>query len=102
MSDLVKQIMALVGLVGVVFSVYFYIDGTYAEKTHLAAVEQRVTLNELYGLLRSAQENLYFYRDQKRKYPEDEEVESRLKEAEEEVTHLKDRIENLKEKRDEI
>jgi len=100
-GDFLKNTATLVGLMGVLFSVYFFVDGTYAEKTELVAVSQRVTFNELYQLLRSAQENLHFYRQQHRKYPIDPKVEGKLEKAEEEVKDLKDRIKNLKEKKDE-
>lgn len=86
------------GLVGI--SSYF--DNRYAIAAEvdkkIEKVENRLTLAELKQLHRTAQEEVFFYRDQARKYPEDEELKLKLKEAEETAIDLKKQIKELEKK----
>lgn len=100
MDNLLKNIAIIVSLVGTAFGAYFFVDGNYAEKMELAAVTQRVTLVELLRNLRDAEEEMYFYRKQHRKHPDDPDLKRKLEESEEEVKNLKDRVKKLKEKKD--
>jgi len=79
-----------------VFSFVFYIDGRYAHATTVQKLEKRVELNELRDLYKTALDNQYFYRDQLRKYPLDEDLKSKLNEAETEVKDLKQLITAVK------
>jgi len=86
-----KAAIATVALLfSTVFSSFFYIEGRFAKADDLKKVEIRLEINELQTLYKTALENLYFYRDQSRKYPEDTKLKEKLTEAEEEVKDLKD------------
>ena len=100
MGEWMKALAVLLGIIGTCFGGYFYIDKTYAERTQVHKLELRVTANELDDLLRRAQENMYFYREQLRKYPNDVDIIKRLKEAEEEVKELRERLKNLRKRGD--
>jgi hypothetical protein len=86
------------GLVGI--NTYF--DGKYAQAAEvekkIEKVETRLTITELKQLYRTAQEEVFFYRDQVRKYPVDLDLKLKLKEAEETVTDLKKQIKELEKK----
>jgi len=86
------------GLVGI--STYF--DDRYAMAAEvekkIEAVETRLTLAELKQLYRTAQEELFFYRDQVRKYQDDLDLKLKLKEAEDTVADLKNQIKELEKK----
>ena len=86
------------GLVGI----NSHFDSRYAMAAEvekkIEAVENRLTLAELKQLYRTAQEEVFFYRDQVRKYPVDLDLKLKLKEAEETVTDLKKQIKELEKK----
>jgi len=86
------------GLVGI----NSYFDNRYAQAAEvekkIEKVENRLTLAELRQLARTAQEEVFFYRDQVRKYPVDLDLKLKLKEAEETVTDLKKQIKELEKK----
>jgi len=98
MNDLIKNISSLMGLIAVVFGVFFFNENRYTSVTEHVKLEQRVSLNELESLLRDALENMYFYRKLLRDAPLDEELKQKVKEAEEEVANLKEQIKELKKK----
>ncbi len=100
MGDFLKSLAVILGIVGTCFGAYFFIDRTYAEKSQLVSLELRVVTNELHDLLRRAQADMYFYKEQLRKFPNDVDVIKRLKNAEAQVEELRDRIKNLKKKGD--
>jgi hypothetical protein len=86
------------GLVGI--NTYF--DSKYAQAAEvekkIEKVETRLTIAELKQLYRTAQEEVFFYRDQMRKYPGDLELKLKLKEAEETAADLKKQIQELEKK----
>jgi len=83
-------------LVSTVITGFFYIEERFAKADDLKKVEIRLEINELQTLYKTALENLYFYRDQSRKYPNDEKLGEKLVEAEEEVKDLKDLLKMAK------
>lgn len=64
-------------------------------------LEDRLTLNELKDLLKDALDEMYYWRKQARKYPDDIEIADKLEDAEENVKDLKERIKKLQEEEDE-
>ena len=86
------------GLVGI----NSHFDSRYAQATEvdqkIQKVENRLTLAELRQLTRAAQEEVFFYRDQMKKYPRDQDVKDKLKEAEETLADLKKQIKDLEKK----
>ena len=88
-------ITALAGAVGVVYGSITFVDSRYALAEDVQELENRITVTELKDLLHKSLENLYFYRSQLSKYPDDTEVKKRLKEAQEEVDSIKKRIDKL-------
>lgn len=97
LRNIALTVTALVAASGAIFGTHSYLDGRYALAAEHEKLEKRVTLSELEDLLRSSLENLHFYRDQSRKYPTDEDIKAKLKEAEEEVKDLKEAIKKEKE-----
>jgi len=92
-------IISISAALGVIWGMIGFVDGRYAHATYVQSVENRVTLNELKQLYRDALENLYFYRGQVRKYPEDVELQRRLADAEKEVKDIKAQIDQLTKKK---
>ena len=94
---------AMIGLLVLVISSlaggFLYLDERFALAADVVKLEQRVSLNELSALYKTALENLYFYRSQNRKYPDDEDLKTKLKESEGEVKDLKTLITTLKKKK---
>ena len=95
MSTMVKYLLSLAAVVSMVFSVFFFVENRYASKEDYVKLEKRLSLNELQQLLKDALENMYFYRKLARENPEDREISRKLIVAEEEVSRLKKRIEEL-------
>lgn len=92
MTDLVKKITAMCGLIAIVFTAFFFLETRHAPmKSHLT-LENRVNVQELRRLLREAESEMYYYRDLSRKYPNDQQIKDRLREVEERVRDLKKRI----------
>jgi hypothetical protein len=91
-------ITALSAAGGVIYGAVNFVDSRYALAEDVQKLEERLTLAELKDLLHKALENLYFYKSQIRKYPEDEELKERLKEAQAEVDSIKKRIEAIEKK----
>lgn len=103
--DGAKVVTSLAAFLGIVFGAINYVDSVALTAVkpiadRVTTLEERLTLNELNDLLRRALENLYFYRDQVRKYPGDQDLQDRLFEARKEVEDLKGRIKNLEEQGD--
>lgn len=92
MLETVKKIAAIFGLVSVIFGAFFFLEARHAPMDAYVALEKRVTLQELRRLLREAEEELYHYKSLARKYPDDEEIKRKVKEAQERVDELKERI----------
>lgn len=88
---------ALAAVLGTTFASLAWVDTRYAKASKVEALEKRVSLNELKVQLRAAQEELIFWRQQARKYPDDSDVKDSLKEAEETVAELKKKINEYKE-----
>lgn len=91
-------VTALAGAAGTVYGVQSFFDDRYASKEEVQEVKKRLTLQELKNLLKEALEEMYFWRQQSRKYPEDEEIKKRLKESEEHVADIKKQINDLEKK----
>lgn len=83
-------------LFSTVITSFFYIEERFAKADDLKKIEIRLEINEIQTLYKTALENLYFYRDQSRKYPDDVKVKKKLDAAEEEVTDLKDLLKAAK------
>jgi len=88
---------AIVAVAGTVFGGITWVDSRYAKAAQVDALEKRVSLNELKAQLRAAQEELIFWRQQARKYPDDVDVKDSLKDAEEAVEEIKAKIKEYKE-----
>lgn len=69
-----------------------WIDSRYAHAEELQTLEERVELNELKDQLRNALDELHFWRQQARKYPDDEEVQDEVDTAKELVDEIKEKI----------
>ena len=97
-SELLKLIMALVGIILLSVSGFFFVENRYTLHTDHVQWAQRVSVNELEDQLEKAREELYYWRKMARKYPDDQEVLKKLKEAEEHVEDLKEKVKKAKEK----
>jgi hypothetical protein len=86
------------GLVGI----NSHFDNRYAQAAEvdkkIEKVETRLSMAELRQLARAAQEDVFFYRDQARKYPTDQDVKDKLKEAQDTLADLKAQIRELEKK----
>lgn len=89
-------VTALAGAVGTFFGLQTYLDTTYASTESVVKLEKRLSLQELKDLQKEALEELYFWRKQGRKNPNDLEVKTRLIEAEEYVEDIKKQIREIK------
>lgn len=92
MADLAKKISTLVGLIVLVFSGFFFLEARHAPMKAHAALEKRVTLQELQRQLRQAEDDAAYYRQQLRKYPADNRIRDRLTKAENRVQQLETAI----------
>lgn len=101
-KNMAALVTAVIGTAMAWVGVSSYLDGRYAlaseVKAEVQQIQNRLTLAELKQLYRTAQEEVFFYRDQLRKYPKDEEIKAKLKEAEETVADLKKQIKELESK----
>lgn len=105
-----KYLAAISTIVGIAYGA-FQFQHNYVKTTaetvvapvtkKLSNLERRLTKNELNDLLKEALEELYYWRGMSRKYPDDQEVKDKLREAEENVEDIKERIQNLEEEQDE-
>lgn len=93
-----NSIIFLLTIIGSVVGGLTYIEGKFALADDVKELEQRVSLSELKQIYNEALKNLYFYRDQLRKYPDDVDLKSKLKESEVDVKGIKDQIIKLKSK----
>lgn len=91
-----KTLISILTLIGISFSAFFFVDSRYALSGDVQELEQRVKINELRDLERTAMEDVYFYRQQQRKYPADKQVGDKLVEAEEELGGIRKQIEEVK------
>jgi esterase/lipase len=91
-------ITAAAAAIGVLSSGLFFVDGRYAKHKQFVALKINVEINDARDVLKEALENLYFYRKQNKEHPDDEEIQKRLKEAEDEVKELKEHLKELKKK----
>ena len=86
------------GLVGI----NSHFDNRYAQAAEvdkkIEKVETRLSMAKLRQLARAAQEDVFFYRDQARKYPTDQDVKDKLKEAQDTLADLKAQIRELEKK----
>ena len=94
LKDIIGTTSAGIGMITLILSSivtgFFYIKDRFALAAEVEKLEHRVNINELQSLYKISLENLYFYRDQNRKYPDDLKLREKLKEAEDEVKNLKD------------
>jgi len=94
LKDIIGTTSAGIGMITLILSSivtgFFYIEDRFALAAEVEKLEHRVNINELQSLYKISLENLYFYRDQNRKYPDDLKLREKLKEAEDEVKNLKD------------
>ena len=97
-KSVAQSITAVFAVVTVVFGAYFYIDGNFVRNEAHAALVKKVSLVELISQYLEAKRELYFLKDQARKYPEDEELQEELEDAKETVKDLKQQIKDLKKK----
>ena len=98
-KNMALLVTALIAAGSSLVGVSTYFDNKYAMaatvELQIKKVENRLTLAELKQLHRTAQEEVFFYRDQLRKYPKDEDLKAKLKEAEETAADLKKQIKEL-------
>lgn len=92
-----KLFLTIVAVAAILIGWASWIDNRYAKEKNFISLKIKVSLNEARDALREALENMYFYRNQAKEHPEDEDIAQRLEEAEEEVEELKEHIKELKE-----
>ena len=92
-----KNITAMLTLVGTIAGGVYFLEVRYAQSKELTKLERKVSLNELIGLKRDALKQKYFLKDQIAKYPEDTEIKKQLEEVIEELDDLKKQITTQKE-----
>lgn len=99
-------ITVLVGIVGGTLGVTNYFasakdveDVKIESKKEREKIKVRLSLVELLPLYEKALSEKYFFRKQLREDPNNEELQNKLKEAEEEVTDLKELMKELKKKK---
>lgn len=91
-KSILLVLTTLFAVVGTIVGGYGFLDSKFAHAEEVEKLEKRVTLAELKTSLRTALEEMYFLRDQSRKYPDDEEIKERLKEASSLVDDIKEQI----------
>ena len=91
-KNVAALVTALAAAGGVFYGVQNHLDTTYASTIRVDKLEKRLSLQELKELLQDALEELYFWRKQARKHPEDLEIKEKLKEAEDHIVDIKKRI----------
>lgn len=91
-KSILVVLTTLFAITGSIVGGYGFIDNKFAHAEDVEKLEKRITLAELKTSLRTALEELYFLKDQFRKYPEDLEIQERLTEAQEFVKSLKEQI----------
>lgn len=84
----VSMAVSICGLLGVVWGGYVVVDDRYARAAELTQLEQRVLMNELQQAYRDARAEVYFLRDQARKYPDDRDIHRQRADAEAELQRL--------------
>lgn len=92
-SDLVKSITALVALITLTFSGFFFLEKRYTQKPTFLALEKRVSLNELRRQLRQAEDDEAYYERLLEKYPGDQDIKRKLKKARQRIEKLEREIE---------
>jgi len=102
-NTLIKGIGAVITISTAIFSMfaltfggYAFLDKRYALAINHKSLALKVEVNEVNGLHREAMKEVYFFKKQQRLHPEDYEITSKLKEAQEESDQLKTLTTKLK------
>lgn len=95
-SDTAKAISAIVAVVTLAFSGFFFIDNRYTTRPMFFELEKRVSLNELRRQLRQAEDDEAYYQRLHEKYPNDESIRQKLEKARKRVEKLEQEIERRK------
>ena len=110
LAEYAKYITAIAAAIGVAYSGIQFQSNYVTDKAKevvapvekkLNHVEYRLSMSELQTLLQHALEDLYYWRDLSRKYPDDQEIKDKLAEAEQNVEDIKERIRRLEEEESE-
>ena len=107
MGDKIKLIGGVFGLIAAIVSGYLFTENwmrTVASSAvdpvdaKVEALSKRVTLSELKAMLRDAQKELLFWKQQKRKYPNDPDIQEEYDAAKDRVNELKEEIKEMEKK----
>lgn len=96
-SDTAKAISAIVAVIMLAFSGFFFFENRYTSQPMFYALEKRVSLNELRRQLRQAEEDEAHYDRLLRKYPGDEKIEKKLEKVQKRIEKLEKQIEKREE-----
>lgn len=103
-----KTITAIAGATAVIYGAVSFVNNQYVNKTQfkttitqvnaeLFELDKRQKLYELRELLKKALNEMYFYQDLLKKYPENEEIRRKYEEAKDQVEYLREQIRKLEE-----
>lgn len=87
-----KKIITIATLIGTIISGFLFFENRYVLSSEFKKLETDVQLNKLTTLKMSAMESLYFFRKQVRQYPNDQDIADKLKQSEDEVGQINDKI----------
>lgn len=94
-KNIATLVTALAAAGGTFYGAQAYLNKTYASVNQVEKLEIRLSLQELKELRNESLEELFFWRKQVRKNPDDIDVKKKLKEAEEYVEDVKRQIKEL-------
>jgi len=92
----VKVVSVVLALFTMLFAGYMHIDERYALAKDQAKLNSKINSVELKILLKDALDDLYFYREQLRKHPNDVEIQLKVQRGEENVKFIKNQLKVLK------
>lgn len=91
-----KTILGILTLLSVLTSAITYgvvkVNQVDSNTARVAAVEKKLTINEIKELLRAAEAEVYYYKDLLRKYPNDVSIQRKLEQAEAEVVKYEEML----------
>jgi hypothetical protein len=93
---MVQKIATFLGITGILFSAFFFLDARYASAEDLKRLERDVEYQRVVQRYETATDLYFQYKALRAKYPNDTELKEELKEVKSRRDGLKEKLESYK------